>query len=376
MRLRAFFTGTFLLLTATLGSPRTGGTAPPPPPPPGTASADAPRVALLATTPGALHTSLYHANAANGELSPPLATFTHLPGAVVRGAVLPGTEAVVATADTADTRDLSFDASLFRLAPHTPPERLCEGVVHASRPLVTAGGRVFVSRGTAGPVQDGPPLHTRVDALSIDEVDPWTGSLRTVHTMSGHLAFLAGAHGNEVIVYRVSPDGADIAGVDADTGDVRVIVPALPPFARDFSVDADSGALVFRGRHESDPRTWTIERVDLASGATTRLHESPDMNLVPRAWPGGAVAYNPETRTGLAILGGGPAARGLPAGGVDWVISISEAGRWAAGLHTVQGALPLPFALDVAAGRGVPLRAPAGARVTVAGLVAVEGGAP
>jgi hypothetical protein len=376
MRTRPFFLATCLLLTAILGSPRTAVTAPPPGQPPDPADTGPPRVALLATAKGAEHTSLYHASAATGGLSAPLASFTHLPGAVVRGAVLPGSEVVMATADTAETRDLSFAASLFRLAPHAPPERLCDGVVHASRPLVTAAGRVFVSRGTAGPDGEGPALRTRVDALSIDEVDPWTGHLRTVHGVAGHLAFLAGAHGAEVIVYRVSPDGADLVGIDPETAAVRTIVPRLPPFARDFSVDHAAGALLFRGRHEADPRTWTIERVDLASGAVSRLHQGPDMNLAPHAWPGGAVAYNPEGHTGLALLGGGGAARGLPAGGVDWVISITEDGLWAAGQHTVQGALPRPFALDVAAGRGVLLDAPAGARVAVAGLVPAEGGAP
>src|SRR5690242_9597719 len=128
MRTRAFFIGTFLLLSATLGSPRTGGTAPPPLP--GPAIGAAPRVALLATKPGALHTSLYLASAEDGALSEPLATFTHRADAVVRGAVLPGTEVVIAAADTGETRDLSFDASLFRIAPHTPPELLCDGVVH------------------------------------------------------------------------------------------------------------------------------------------------------------------------------------------------------------------------------------------------------
>lgn len=331
---------------------------------------------MLATAPGALHTSLYHASALNGEVSAPLATFTHLPGAVVRGAVLPGTDVVIASADTAETRDPSFNASLFRVAPHTPPERLCDGVVHAARPLVTPAGRVFVSRGAPGPVDDGPIAKMRVDALSIDEVDPWTGALHTVHTASAYLTFLAGALGDELIVYRVSPEGADIAGVDPDTGAVRTIVPHLPPFARDFSVDAEAGALVYQGRHEADARTWTIERVDLGTGRTTRLHEGPDMNLAPHAWLGGGVAYNPESRAGLTLLGGGVVAGGLPEGGVDWVLSISETGRWAAGLHTVAGALPVPFALDVESAHGVVLQGPPGARIAVAGLVSSEGGAP
>lgn len=333
-------------------------------------------MALLATTPGALHTSLYHVNAASGELSAPLATFTHQAGAVVRGAVLPGTAVVIAAADTAESRDPSFAASLFRVAPHSPPERLCDGVVHASRPLVTPAGRVLVSRGMAGSQGGSSITDLRADDLSIDEVDPWTGTLHTVHTVSGQLAFLAGALGNEAVVYRVLTGGADIVGVDVDTGAVRAILPHLPPFARDFSVDAAAGALVFRGRHEADPHTWTIERVDLTSGQITRLQESPEMNLVPHAWPGGAVVYNPEAHPGLTLLGGGAAAPGLPGGGVDWVLSLSDTGRWAAGLHTVAGALPVPFAIDVEAGRGVVLSAPQGARIAVAGLVAAPGGEP
>lgn len=379
MRTRTLFPGACLLLFATLGSPGIFGTPPPLAAPatagaPDPGAAAAPRVALLATAPGALHTTLYHSSAA-GDLSAPLATFTHPQDAVVRGAAVPGTDVVIAAADTAETRDLSFAASLFRLAPHAPPVRLCDGVVHASRPLVTSTGRILVARGAAGPALpfDGTLEPMRVDALSIDEVDPWTGDLRTVHTLSGHLAFLAGSLGDEVIVYRVSPAGADIVAVGVDTGAVRVIVPHLPPFARDFSVDPERGALVFQGRHETDTRTWTIERADLGGGPLARLHESRSMSLIPRALPGGRVAYNPGDGTGLALLGGGALTRTTSA--ADWVLSLSGDGRWAAGLRTSPGALPAPFVLDVEQRRSFPIPSPPGARVDVAGLVSA-GGAP
>jgi len=351
--------------------------------------------------PGALHTSLYLATAGDGASSAPVATFTHLAGAVVRGSVLPGTQVVLATADTAETRDLSFNATLFRLAPHTPPEVLCNGVVHASRALTTRDGRVFVSRGAPGPEPKPDPASPgkasmRIDVLSIDEVDPWTGTLRTIHTSSGYLAFLAGAFANEVIVYRVSPDGADIAGVDPDTGAVRVIVPSLPPFARDFSVDAATGTLVFQGRHETEHHTWTVERVDLGSGQRSRLHESASMNLVPHAWPGGAVAFNRDGHGPLALLGAGLTGRGssgaaaaamvalrgaaLRAPGssgptADWLLATSEGGHWVTGLHTAPGSLPMPFVLDTETGHEHLLRGPPGARMAVAGFVPADGGA-
>ena len=335
-----------------------------------------PTVALLATRPGALHTSLYLAPAGGSETSAPVATFTHLAGAVVRGSVIPGTSIVLATADTKPTRDLSFNASLLRVAPHEPPEALCDGVVHASRPLITRSGRVFVSRGAPGPVNAAAPAEMRVDALSVDEVDPATGALRPIHTMSGYLAFLAGSIGSEILLYRVAPAGADIVAVDADTGSVRPILPSLPPFARDFSVDEGARALVFQGRHETDSRTWVVDRVDLASGKRSRLYEGSSMSLAPHVWPGGAVAYNPDGRSGLALLGvGALKVRGPLGDGVDVVLAASHDRRWLAALHTVQGALPAPFAINTETGAALALHGPPGARIAIAGFVPAEGGA-
>lgn len=343
----------------------------------GAVQANGPIVALLATRPGALHSSLYLAPAGGGEGSAPVATFTHLAGAVVRGSVIPGTSIVLATADTKPSRDLSFNASLFRVAPHEPPEALCDGVVHASRPLVTTSGRVFISRGSPGPASAA-AAEMRVDSLSIDEVDPATGALRPIHTMSGYLAYLAGSIGSEIILYRVTPSGADIVVVDADSGSARSLIPSLPPFARDFSVDEAGRALIFQNRHETDSRAWVIDRVDLASGKATRLSEGSSINLAPHAWPGGAVAYNPGGRLGLALLGAGeeaPEVRGPLGEGVDVVLAASQDRQWLAALHTVQGALPAPFAIHTKTGAAFALHGPPGARIAVAGFVPSEGGA-
>ncbi|MFT3770124.1 MAG: hypothetical protein QM820_32240 [Minicystis sp.] len=333
-------------------------------------AARGPHVAILATPPDGAHTSLYLARPGDtGGARAPVATFTHLEGAAVRGAVLPGSSTVLAVADTRPARDLSFAASLVRLAPHSPPEMLCDRVVHASRPLVTATGRVFVSRGVAGPEVEGA---FRADDLTIDEIDPATGRTRTVLAFHGYLAFLAGAHGPEVLVYRVGPGGANLAGVDPDTGAVRVITQLLP-FARDFSVG--DGVVVFQERDEHDTRAWTIDRVDLASGARTRLHTGPSMSLAPFAWPGGGVAWSSNGRGGLAMLAGQRPLAAAPLGeGVDLVRAVSADGAWVAALHTVTGKLPVPFAVNTQTGAAAAIAAPGGVRIEIAGFV--DGGAP
>jgi hypothetical protein len=330
-----------------------------------------PRVALLATFPGALHTSLYLVHA--GETAPPapVATFGHLPDATVRAALIPGTTTALVTADTTPTRDASFNASLFRLAPHTPPETLVDRVVHASRPLVTPAGRVFVARGVAGPELDG---KLRVDALTIDEIDISTGAARTVHAVQGHLTFLAGLAGHELVVYRVLPGHADIVAIDPDTGAVRPVLSTLPPFARDFSIDAAGARLVFQNRHEADSRTWVIDEVTLANGKTRRLYQSASMTMAPALLPGGGVLFNPDG-AGLHALDTEAPLRGPLGPGVDVHAGLSADGAHLLALHTVAGALPVPFVIETKSGAASVLPAPSGARIAIAGILPGEGGA-
>ena len=333
-------------------------------------AASGPFVALLVTRPGAGYTSLLLERAGESSAPAPVARFDHAEGAAVKGAILPGTSVVLAVADTATTRDLSFASSLFRVEPHRPAERLCDGVVHASRPLVTAAGRVFVSRGSAGPEPAAAPkIAGREDALSIDEIDPATGAARTVHSFMGYLAFLAGEHGREVLVYRVGAAGADLIGVDQDSGNVRVIAPSILPFARDFSVDPARGAVVFQERDERDSRTWVIDRMDLATGARTRLAASSNLALAPSVWPGGGVAYSPDSRGGITLIGRKMKAIHAPTGeGIDQVQATSREGAWVAALHTRPGELPVAFAIESSTGRTLALPTTAGVRVAIAGF--------
>ncbi|MRG95467.1 hypothetical protein [Polyangium spumosum] len=331
-----------------------------------------PRVALLATFPGAEHSALYLVQAGGGADPAPVATFSHLPDATVRAAVVPDTPFVLATADSTPGRDASFNASLFRLRPHAPAEVLVDRVVHASRPLVAPTGRVFVSRGRPGPDLEG---RLRVDPLTVDEVDMTTGKTRAVHGAHGHLLFLAGATAREIILYRVLPDRADLVAVDPDAGAVRPLVKNLPPFARDFSIDAAGKKLVFQNRHETNSRTWVVDELDLTTGRARRLFSSPSMSLAPAVLPSGGVLYNPPGR-GLSTLDAEARIAGPLGPGVDLVAAATADSRFIAALHTQPSALPVPFLVDTKTGAASVLPAPRGSRVAIAGFYLENGGAP
>lgn len=329
------------------------------------------RAALLATHPGAELTSLFLVDVRGSADLVPVSTFGHLPDATVRAAIVPGKTDVLATADVTPTRDLSFNAALFHLRPHAPPVRLVDRVVHASTPLVTAQGRVFVSRGEPGKEIEG---QMRIDSLTIDEIDLVSGQSKTIHQMQGFLLFLVGSLGDQIIVYRVSPNHADLVAITPDTGKVRVIVQELPPYARDFSLDAQHHALVFQNRHENDSSTWTIERIDVRSGKTQRLYSSPSMTLAPFVLPHGGVLYNPPGQ-GLTTLDA-PVSIASPLGaGVDVVQKATADGRYLCALHTQPSEFGVPFVMDTQSGATRVLPVPAKTRVSMAGFVEA-GGAP
>lgn len=327
--------------------------------------------ALLATHPGAELTSLFLIGDDGTTALAPVATFGHLPDATVRAAVIPGKKAVLATADVTPTRDASFNAGLFYLRPHMPPERLVDRIVHASRPLVTAGGRVFVCRGEPGVEIEG---RMRVDRLTIDEIDIGTGRARTVGRTDGHLLFLAGALDQELIVYRVLPGKADIVAIQVDTGQERFIAREVPAFARDFSIDRPNKALVFQNRHETDSSTWVIERIDVVTGKSRRLFSSSSMTLAPFALPRGDVLFN-GLGNGLSALEGRKSISGPMGAGVDVVAAVTEDGRYLAVLHTQPSQFAVPFVVDTQRGSARVLPAPPNTRVVVAGFVE-EGSAP
>ncbi len=347
-------------------------------PPPGAAPTPAalgpaPAVALIATTPGADTSRLYMALPGQA-LSAPVLEFDHLPGGSIRAAVWSHPPVVLATARTTPGRDRSFDGGLYRLDPTTGVKQLCANLTHASRPLVSPTGRVFVTRGTAGP----PPANQstmRIDTLTVDEVDPHSGAITTVHQTTGYLAHLAGWHDGKVLIYRVRPATADIVAVNPDTGKTEIVLASLPPFARDFSIDTVTARLVYRGRHPSDARRWVVEALDLTAGSQTRLYEGVSFSLAPHVWPGGGIAINPR-RGGLRLIGSGDPVASPLGPGVDVVRGLSKTERYVAVLHTVQGSLPVPFVIDRTSGATQRLATPTGTRIAIAGFVSSTGGTP
>ena len=348
-----------------------------PPPSDGTSTPDvfgpAPPVALVATIPGAAESRLYVALPGQA-LPPPVLEFHHLPGGSLRAAVWSGAPVVLATAPTTPGRDRSFDGGLYRLDPNTGVKRLCTNLAHASRPLISPTGRVFVARGAAGP----PPAtegRMRIDELTVDEVDPHSGAITTVHQTTGYLAHLAGWHDGRVLIYRVGPATADIVAVSPDTGKTEILLASLPPFARDFSVDPVTPRLVYRGRHQSDARRWVVDALDLSTGSQTRLYDGVSFSLAPHVWPGGSLAINPR-RGGLRLIGSSDPIASPLGPGVDVIRSLSNTERYVVFLHTVQGSLPVPSVIDRKSGATRRLAAPPGTRVAIAGLVSSTGGTP
>lgn len=282
-----------------------------------------------------------------------LARFDHLPGAAVRGAQLPHTDLAVAIADTSPRRDLSYAASLFLLTPDHPPRRLCDDVVHASRPLVAPDGRIYVIRGAAGP--DTTDATPRLDSLTLDEIDPATGVPRTLHHHTGQFLHLAGWHADTVILYRIDAATADLVAVDTTPPFTVHPLADIPPYARDFSVDRDT--LTFHDRDDIDPHTWHLEQLDLLTATTRTLAADID----PRAQPFAAAGTVFAALTGdmLHRLDGRPLAAPCKAAPcIDVIRHATPDGRWLAGLHVRPGALPRPFTLDAATGQTTLADAP------------------
>jgi hypothetical protein len=234
--------------------------------------------------------------------------------------------------------DLSFAAVLTVVSPGAPQRLLASQVVLASRPVVM-GQRLFVQRGTAGPpTTDGT---VRVDALELTEVDVGSGRLRTVFSTRGFWTHVAGTFGRELIVYVSEPRGARLVAVHVETLAVRTLLASLAPLAHDFAVDPASKAVFFS---IADPgvERWFVERVDLLSGARSRIAEGDVVALLPTVLPGG-VAFSPGPGRGLSFIGKDTLALAPRGPGFERVHFVVEG--LAVGLHEDPGALPRPFAV-------------------------------
>jgi len=156
--------------------------------------------------------------------------------------------------------------------------------------------------------------------------------------------------------------------VDRARGTRRAIA-VVPPFARDFTVDARRRALVMSNRDDADPHLWCVERVDLATGRRVRLATARDAAPAPFALPDGALALSAAARRGLSVLPAPAfdralralgaasdlagelaraASRVAPRGdGFDVVAAAGRDGAWTAVVHSVDGAADETVALHL-----------------------------
>ncbi|GMU59950.1 MAG: hypothetical protein AMXMBFR34_17130 [Myxococcaceae bacterium] len=321
--------------------------------------AAAPEVALLDSAGDT--TRLRFQPVGSSTLAPVAASLVHGDGSTVLGALLPGRRVVVATAVVGRARDESFAAGCFRLEPSAPSRMLVDRVVPSTRPVVLESGRVFVQRGRPG---EETPLG-RVDALSIDEVNPDTGKARTVYEARGFTTFLAGALGRELIVYEVGLSGARLLAVHVDALSVRTLVPALPPLAFDFSVDAARRRVVFT-LGEPGVERWQVVAVDVPSGAMTALAEGPTVALVPAVLPDGRVVYARGEGQGLFVAGSDARALAPQGKGFERLRAVVKG--VGVGLHEVPSGFPRLFTVTLGDARVYGTAFPAQARLDIAGV--------
>ncbi len=319
--------------------------------------AAAPEVALLSSQGEVAELRFQPLGAAT--LAEPVARFSHAEGSAVLGSLLPHSRVVVATAAMKARGDLSFASSLLRLEAGKPARVLADQVPYGARPLVTIEGRVFIARGVAGPDLGD---RMRVDALSVEELDPKSARSRTVYSVAGFVTFLVGALGRELVIYEVTPGRARLIAVHVDTLGVRVLLPSMEGSAHDFVVDVPRHRVLFTQGTQGSER-WSVEEVDLLTGTSKRLADGPEVTLLPAVLPDGRVLISRGAGDGLRTLQG---ERVVEAHGTGFERLLVQRKGLTVGLHERPSDFPIPFALQD--GAPVSLLAPADRRLDVAGV--------
>lgn len=305
-----------------------------------------PQVAVLSVEQG--HGALRF-QGADAVLAEPVARVELAEGSPLLGSLLPGTRTVIATGVVQPRGDLSFGSALFRLEAGKPTTQLIDRVVYGSRPLISSEGRVFVSRGKMGPALTGA---MRVDALTIEEINPATGVNRVVLSTSGWAAFLAGSVGRELVIYEIAPSGARLLLVHVDTLAQRSLI-TVEPSAHDFVVDARRNRVLFTQR---DGDGFRVDAVSLGDGASSTLARGTEVTLLPAVLADGRVLISGGAGKGLQTPEGAVI---IPAQGEGFERLISdrvvlhERPSEASSIHLLTGArsqkLPTPSGvLDVA----------------------------
>jgi hypothetical protein len=227
-----------------------------------------------------------------------LASLPRAPHSAVTGTVVPGTALVVVAVSPHRERDPTWSGSVYVVGPEGAPRPVLRQA-YAGGPLVaSAAGEVFAVRGAAGLARSSPgPGGYRTDRLELVAIDARSGAVRTVRVDQGDAFFPIGLAGRELIGSRVgaSQTGVPVELVAVDTvgGTVRSLTASTPQLARDFSLDRDAGLLWFTGlrAHARDGGRWAVYGLELASGKLAVAATGESMALLPRAWPGGKVAF-------------------------------------------------------------------------------------
>ncbi len=231
------------------------------------------------------------------QLEQTWATIRHAPNVPIRGDVLSDRKSLVVAFEPegVDPRD-DFSAEV-HIVDSQGSRRLATGLCRATRPFVTSDGGVFVERGRAG--NDPPALlasagELRVDSLSIDALDPESGSLKPVVQWSGYTMHLIGEWSGSLVVYRVSPDGADVALIRISDGSIAMR-KAIEPVARDFVIVGDRVAFSNHDPQVSD--RWLMQAIDLRTLALTTLGQTTGQSPIPFVNARGVIGMRAEART-------------------------------------------------------------------------------
>lgn len=339
-----------------------------------------PRVVILSTAPRSGRTDVIIQDIGARAPAQPVASFEHLPDAVVKGALIPNSDRVTAIAATDAHNDSSWSASLLLVQPGAPAKQLASDVYEGTRPIVL-GNKVYVLRGEPGPEAteaEAAQGRLRVDTLHLDEIDSVSTRRRRVVSLRGYIALIAGALGAELIVYHVGPEGAALRAVEIGTGKLRVLAEPIAPFARAFSIDEEQQALLYSNRDPSG--VWQVERIELsrprAPGpfvpARTTLERSKGGSISAHAWPKRGVVFS-EGSAGLRAPSGARAARPTQQLGTgsdelrDFFATDQQ--TWAVGVHRVKGQFPVAFAVSEEGTNLVEIVAPREAQLDVVGVL-------
>ena len=142
--------------------------------------------------------------------------------------------------------------------------------------------------------------------------------------------------------------------------------------ARNFSIESATRELVVQQWADAPQRQFTVERVNLATGARGVVGASRSADMLPYAWPGGATYLQPEGAAAPRIVGA-PIKLLRADSSTLWMRAQTEDGAWLAALGLKERRLPGAWAIRTRDGQLLRIPIPDAMRVEIAGFV---GGAP